>query len=164
MALSDMICEEIMWATKAAHSIESGYVRLEMAQDGGYRPAQIGDNAYFSCALFCDGRHIPLPLLIPDGSVDTLQARVIEAARAAHILDDCIDDCSRFVLASGSHDDGLFQPSVDWLEKRDPAFVFAALAHESARQTDYLCQRPLAQQTAMALKEICALRGIEEVA
>jgi len=64
MALSDLICGEVMWTTKAAHSIDSGYVRLESAEDGRYRPAILGDNAYYVCALFADGRHIPLPLLI----------------------------------------------------------------------------------------------------
>src|SRR5574343_680367 len=72
-SLEALICEEIMWATKAVHSIEAGYVRLETAEEGRWRPARIGDNAYFACAVFRDGRHIPLPLLLPGGPIDTLQ-------------------------------------------------------------------------------------------
>lgn len=83
----------------------------------------MGDNAYFSCALFVDGRHIPLPLLLPGRPINTLQARVIEAARVNGSLDDCVDDCARFCLASGSHDDSLKTASIEWLESRDPAEV-----------------------------------------
>jgi len=64
VTLYEIIVEEIMWATKAVHSIESGYSRLETAEGGRYRPAVVGDDAYYVCALFNDGRHIPLPLLI----------------------------------------------------------------------------------------------------
>jgi len=152
MALSDLICGEVMWTTKAAHSIDSGYVRLESAEDGRYRPAILGDNAYYVCALFADGRHIPLPLLIPGGPIDTLQARVIEAARADGRLDECIDDCSRFALASGSHDDSLEKASTEWLEKRDPAFIFMAFASRDA---------PGLECTRKAFDELCRLRGIQ---
>jgi hypothetical protein len=162
--LSDIICEEMCWAAKAAHSIESGYVRLETAEEGQYRLARIGDNAYFSCALFADGKHIPLPLLVPGGPVDTLQARVIEAARDDGLLDTCIDDCARFVLASGSHDDSLIQPSIDWLENRDSAFVFAALTYTQARKRDVFCSQEATKVAAASMKEICSLRGIGEVA
>lgn len=164
MGLSEIICEEVMWATKAAHSIEAGYVRLETAEEGRWRPAQVGDNAYFSCAVFEDGRHIPLPLLLPGGPIDTLQARVIEAARADGNLDECVDDCARFMLASGSHDDSLEAASIAWLEPRDPAFVFTALAHKTSVEGDPFSDQPATKAAAAAMKEICALRGVGGVA
>jgi len=162
VTLSEMIVEEIMWATKAVHSIEAGYVRLETAEEGRWRPARIGDNAYFACAVFRDGRHIPLPLLLPGGPIDTLQARVIKAARENGSLDECVDDCCRFCLASGRHDDSLEAASIEWLEPRDPAFVFAALAYKTAREGDPFSDQPATKAAAAAMKEICALRGIRD--
>ena len=160
-SLSEIIVEEIMWATKSAHSIEAGYVRLETAEEGCWRPALVGDDAYYVCALFDDGRHIPLPLLLPGGPIDTLQARVIEAARSDGNLDECIDDCARFCLASWSDDASLETASIKWLASRDSEFVSAALEYKTALDGDPFSDRPATKAAAAAMKEICALRGIE---
>jgi len=72
--------EDMRYAVKVVLSILSGYRGLQFNSDGEWIDVDgdFPDDPYYICAVFENGRHIPLPLIIDDGECGPLQGAVLD--------------------------------------------------------------------------------------
>lgn len=54
---------EIGYSIKSYLAVYSGFAQMESRYDGEWGKAEIGEDPFYICALFNNGRHIPLPIL-----------------------------------------------------------------------------------------------------
>lgn len=82
--------DEIRYAVKSFYSILSGFVEWQTRVDDGWESVDPCDDlydAYYVCALFRNGRHIPLPILENwDPNENRLQKLSIKLARSVKSL------------------------------------------------------------------------------
>lgn len=99
----DIFLEEVALAAKTLRSVRAGYSLLQtMSESGRWRTADPSiDDPRYVCAMFGDGGHIPVPLLLPVGEEEPapgLQGRVLRALQEEGSLEDVLQEIRRYDL------------------------------------------------------------------
>lgn len=111
------IKKDIHFSIKAIWSILSGYLNLETKSTltGHFEEVDPEctvwwENPYYVCALFKNGRHIPLPLILePEASEYPIQRAVIWVADKLGLLEKAKKDCLCYVKNFGeSHEEEYY--------------------------------------------------------
>lgn len=123
--IEEIFADEVFYGSKVIRGIRSGFICLHIREGNIWTGVNEYSDAHFVCALFADGSHIPLPLLIPSYEPKevepgwVLQARIINFATEAGLLNKAITACALQVIESGSsHNEAQLKLDASvWLDE-----------------------------------------------
>jgi hypothetical protein len=127
--LTEIMVDELFYASKALRSIESGFVSLQIRKGLVWVDADEYSDAWYVCAAFNDGSHIPLPLLLPScpamGGMDlcepewALQEKIIKIAIESGLLNCAVTCCADIVSKNCSSfcEEQLKKDANIWLDE-----------------------------------------------
>jgi hypothetical protein len=107
---------DIYYTIKAVRSVRSGFVELQCRNSfGNWTSADeeyCYEQPYYVCALFRNGRHLPLPLVLGDKSEYPLQNAVLNRLRRKGLLRQAEIACQEYINRYENPESDKYQDEI----------------------------------------------------